>query len=521
MKQFITVAIIAALLALTPVCANAQEAPATDEEIAAAIEAINAAETGPDARSAYAAITRRALDSVELRDAYLEKLLSLGRAEYGAGAAEQLLTLAPDNLNALRVAAYARAEDEEYPTALAAALRAAIQATNDEATLTNLGQLAAYMQLDETAPEIDAETLALLEASTDALSELDAYAEAYGRIAGAYETYLTGLEEVQTAMDEAQAERERLEAQLESLEAQLSDIRAEKREIERQIRAQGGGVGVGGASGQQQTPPELQEVQDRQRACQAEITDTENDLRALRGPYLQAQDDLEDYIDDRDRMIRREGGVMEFVEPAALDGDPVPLGGQAPEPAPNPEPMPDPDAEPDYVSPLEGGNEPDAPAENADDAALVLDNDTSGDALVAQGQEFWVLDNSLPDMQGDTFIHDNNAGKGQAQIGVVFTPAAAGSYEVLAYCPTFAQAATNVPVQIHHAGGMATATYDQRNNGGQWVSLGTYTFDMEMGGAVIFLNADTDGYVLFDAIKLVEATPAVIIGQPIALPVQE
>jgi len=45
-------------------------------------------------------------------------------------------------------------------------------------------------------------------------------------------------------------------------------------------------------------------------------------------------------------------------------------------------------------------------------------------------------------------------------------------------------------------------TVDQRNNGGKWVHLGTYTF--AQGGGVVAIRTDnTDGFVLVDAVKFV------------------
>ena len=39
--------------------------------------------------------------------------------------------------------------------------------------------------------------------------------------------------------------------------------------------------------------------------------------------------------------------------------------------------------------------------------------------------------------------------------------------------------ASNVPVDITHAGGTTTVTVNQRINGSQWVWLGTYAFEVE------------------------------------------
>ncbi len=512
MKQFATIAIVALLIGLAMTDALAQDDQASPEEIAAAIETIQAAEAAREAKSAYADIARRALDSVELRQAYLQRVLEFNQANYGTNAAEQLLKLDPDDLNALRIAAYGRAMEDDYAGALDAALQAGIRATNDEITMNSLGQLVAYMQLDDEAPEMSDEAATLLNDLAEALAGIDAYAAGHGRLAEAYGTYLTGLDEVATALADATAAREAIETTMAELEAQLETILENKREIQRQMNAQGGGAG--GASGQQQVPPEMEEVQKQEMECRASIKTAENDIKRIARQFREAEDDYEDYAKDKSRIIRREGGLLDFDKPVALTGEPTPLAGaDLPDPEPNTPAQPETPVAP--VAPETGTDE--APEASAD-GALLLDNDSDGDKLIAQGQEYWMLDNSLPDRQGDTFVHDNNTGKGLAQIGMMFTPAEAGSYNVMVYCPTFGQAATNVPVEIHHAGGIANTTYDQRNNGGAWVTLGTYTFNTDTAGAVLFKNEGTDGYVMFDAIKLVAAQP-VVIGQPIALPV--
>jgi hypothetical protein len=81
-----------------------------------------------------------------------------------------------------------------------------------------------------------------------------------------------------------------------------------------------------------------------------------------------------------------------------------------------------------------------------------------------------------------------------------------GRYEVrLAYTPN-PNRATNVPVTIEAAGGKASVKVNERKAPDVekvFVSLGTHEFGP--GKAVIEVsNADTDGFVVVDAIQLVE-----------------
>ena len=64
--------------------------------------------------------------------------------------------------------------------------------------------------------------------------------------------------------------------------------------------------------------------------------------------------------------------------------------------------------------------------------------------------------------------------------------------------------ATNVPVSISHADGKAKATLNQRKtpkHDGVFTSVGTFTF--ASNATVTISNANTDGYVLIDAVQLV------------------
>ena len=98
------------------------------------------------------------------------------------------------------------------------------------------------------------------------------------------------------------------------------------------------------------------------------------------------------------------------------------------------------------------------------------------------------------------YRHDGNDSKGDRTISFT-TPVLPGRYELrLAYTAN-PNRASNVPVTIEHAGGVATKTINQRNPpaiDGLYVSLGTYTFTNS--GTVHITNTDTDGYVIADAV---------------------
>jgi hypothetical protein len=138
-------------------------------------------------------------------------------------------------------------------------------------------------------------------------------------------------------------------------------------------------------------------------------------------------------------------------------------------------------------------------------AEVVVDNADSGSVAVAGS---WVASSATAGYYGADYLHDNNTGKGAAKY-VQFTPdlPAGGSYQVFARWTSGTNRASNVPIDITHAGGTATVQADQRSNGGQWVLLGTYGFHPGTAGTVRVGTAGTNGYVIADSVRLVPLIP--------------
>jgi hypothetical protein len=118
----------------------------------------------------------------------------------------------------------------------------------------------------------------------------------------------------------------------------------------------------------------------------------------------------------------------------------------------------------------------------------------------AQRSGTWGVSTAIGPFVERGYRHDGNDSKGDRTISFT-TPVSPGRYELrLAYTAN-PNRASNVPVTIEHAGGVATKTINQRNPpaiDGLYVSLGTYTFNNS--GTVHITNTDTDGHVIADAI---------------------
>jgi hypothetical protein len=120
----------------------------------------------------------------------------------------------------------------------------------------------------------------------------------------------------------------------------------------------------------------------------------------------------------------------------------------------------------------------------------------------------WATSSTTAGSWGVNYLHDGNGGKGTKVATFIPTLPAAASYEVFLWYTSLSNRASNVPVEIVHANGTAVRTINQRHQGGQWVSLGTYPFAAGMVGRVRLRTTGTDGFVIADAVRWVEIPPA-------------
>jgi hypothetical protein len=113
----------------------------------------------------------------------------------------------------------------------------------------------------------------------------------------------------------------------------------------------------------------------------------------------------------------------------------------------------------------------------------------------------WTSSSATRPFVDSGYQHDGNSGKGEKSARFE-ARLPAGRHEVRLYYSPQANRATNVPVVVHHRGGRAQATVNQRQApplDGLAVSLGTFEFG---DSAVVEVsNAGTDGYVIIDAVQ--------------------
>ena len=110
---------------------------------------------------------------------------------------------------------------------------------------------------------------------------------------------------------------------------------------------------------------------------------------------------------------------------------------------------------------------------------------------------------SIGPIVGVAYRHDGNTGKGLQSIQFSIDIEQAGTYELRMAYAANPNRATNVPLHIRVGDKVQTVRVNQRQPAKQppFASIGT--FDFPAGQVVLeFTNADTDGYVVVDAIQL-------------------
>jgi hypothetical protein len=147
----------------------------------------------------------------------------------------------------------------------------------------------------------------------------------------------------------------------------------------------------------------------------------------------------------------------------------------------------------EWTGPITGGRDPKSLG------GLVVDDaqaDLTGD---------WTMSTAIGGFIGTGYRHDGNTDKGKKSARFTFKLERHGRYEVrVAYTPN-ANRATNVPVAISSSDGEKTVTFNEREKPQKdgFRSLGMHHFDKTT--TITISNAETDGFVVIDAVQLVPA----------------
>ena len=106
--------------------------------------------------------------------------------------------------------------------------------------------------------------------------------------------------------------------------------------------------------------------------------------------------------------------------------------------------------------------------------------------------------------------HDNNTDKGRKTARFEIKLPSAGRYEVRLAYTSSPNRASNVPVTIEAADGEKSVTVNQKlvpPIDKFFISLGLFTFTTEKPAVITIGNAETDGFVVVDAVQLMPVKP--------------
>ncbi|GIF72060.1 FAD-dependent oxidoreductase [Asanoa siamensis] len=118
----------------------------------------------------------------------------------------------------------------------------------------------------------------------------------------------------------------------------------------------------------------------------------------------------------------------------------------------------------------------------------------------------WVSSTSIRGYWGADYEHDGNTAKGVNRLRFRPSLPSSGTYAVYLRWTADPNRSSNVPIDIVHNGGVTTRVVDQRANGGQWVSLGSYSCGAGTAASVLIRTENTNGYVIADAARWVLTT---------------
>jgi hypothetical protein len=132
-------------------------------------------------------------------------------------------------------------------------------------------------------------------------------------------------------------------------------------------------------------------------------------------------------------------------------------------------------------------------------AGIVVDDEE------AERRGVWTPSTWAEPFAAQGYVHDGNQQKGEKSILFRLPVPKPGTYELrVSYVPA-ANRASNTPVTVGSLTGVQTISLDQRKKpplDGMFISLGS--FELDQDSTVLITNHETDGYVVADAVQLLE-----------------
>ena len=339
-----------AAVCLLVCCAGAwAQDEASQADIDQAIEAIGRAETAQEASKVYADLASKAPKSAELRDVYMRKLLTLGLADMATSPARSLSALDSDNGVAWALVAYYEGKRGQIARALPAGIEAGERISLDANTLYNLGQLAAWGDLDEDA-QVDQDLVAIMRRDSRAWRQAGTFMAGYERVKRGYEQQKELIAEQQKIIDEATASIEEKAKAYDDVLAELDEVQANIAELSKHVRVSKKKY----QDGRTQTTYRaylaifraLEAEQKREGELYREKKSLEGSVAALKSKRKKAARQIDKIDRDKAKNFRKIDAEFEF-KPPAHDAETIALDLENLPPEVVETPQEDPDEDPD------------------------------------------------------------------------------------------------------------------------------------------------------------------------------
>ncbi|MCO6454560.1 MAG: DUF1553 domain-containing protein [Pirellulaceae bacterium] len=137
----------------------------------------------------------------------------------------------------------------------------------------------------------------------------------------------------------------------------------------------------------------------------------------------------------------------------------------------------------------------------AGERAVVVDN------AQARLTGVWKASTFSPTFVGEGYIHDDQSEKGEKFAEFTLAVPATATYDVQLSYTVGGNRATNVPISIKHAEAEVEVQLNQRQQppiDNLYASVGQFPFRQDQPAVVTIATRDTEGYVIVDAVRLVE-----------------
>ena len=130
----------------------------------------------------------------------------------------------------------------------------------------------------------------------------------------------------------------------------------------------------------------------------------------------------------------------------------------------------------------------------------IVDNTDTGFTTAGTG---WNSNSGVSGFWGSDYLSDGTSGSDSSSKTASWTPniPVTGSYKIYMRWSASSSRPDAAPLEIHHSGGVDTSkTVNQKNNGGTWNLIGTYTLTAGTSNYVVLLCTDS-GFTIADAVR--------------------